>query len=81
VTIPPEAASRLIALDEFGANLDALQRKRAAVQKLRRRDDAEIIRLFKTPLEPGYDGPGFAEYHNRLLVALRMDRWVSEKLK
>lgn len=81
MSVPPEAVSRLVALDEFGANLAALQRKREAVQQLRRRKDQEIIKLFKTPLEPGFDGPGFAEYHRRLLAALKMDRWVSENLE
>jgi GT2 family glycosyltransferase len=78
VAVSPAAISRLQALEEFGANLPALQEKRRAVQALRRRTDAEILELFITPLDPGFDGPGFNEYHQRLLKAFRLDQWVAE---
>ena len=74
--VPLAALSRLVALEEFGANLPQLVKKRRAVQALRRRDDDDIIELFKTALEPGFDGPGFIEFHRTLVQALRLDRLV-----
>ena len=76
VLVPPAAISRLVALEEFGTNLPQLVKKRRAVQALRRRDDDDIIELFKTALEPGFDGPGFQEFHRTLVQALRLDRLV-----
>ena len=76
VLVPPAAISRLVALEEFGTNLPQLVKKRRAVQALRRRDDDDIIELFKTALEPGFDGPGFIEFHRALVQALRLDRLV-----
>ena len=74
VRVPLAAISRLVALEEFGANLPGLVKKRRAVQALRRRPDEEIIELFKYALEPGFDGPGFARFHRTLVEALRLDR-------
>ncbi|TMC40772.1 MAG: glycosyltransferase family 2 protein [Chloroflexi bacterium] len=76
VLVPRVAISRLVALEEFGTNLPELIKKRRAVQALRRRDDDDIIELFKTALEPGFDGPGFIEFHRALVQALRLDRLV-----
>jgi GT2 family glycosyltransferase len=78
VTIPAAAASRLFALEQFGANLPALRAKREIIQRFRRRSDDEIIELFKTPLDPGFAGRGFSDYHYRVLAALRLDQWVEE---
>jgi GT2 family glycosyltransferase len=77
ITMPAAAASRLIALEQFGASLPALRAKREVVQRLRRRGDDQIIELFKTPLDPGFVGPGFSDYHYRVLAALRVDRMGS----
>lgn len=77
--MPTTAVSRLLALEQFGANLPMLRAKREAVQRLRRRADQEILELFKTPLDPGFDGPGFREYHQQVLRSLGLDRWVEEK--
>jgi GT2 family glycosyltransferase len=76
VLVPLAAVSRLIALEEFGASLPELVKKRRAVQALRRRPDDDIVELFKTALEPGFDGPGFVEFHRALVQALRLDRLV-----
>jgi GT2 family glycosyltransferase len=76
MVVPLTAISRLVALEEFGANLPQLVKKRRAVQALRRREDVDIIELFKTALEPGFDGPGFNEFHRALVQALRLDRLV-----
>lgn len=76
IPVPAATVSRLIALHEFGENLVALRAKREAVQRLRRRDDVEIISMFKAPLDPGFAGPGFDDYNRRLLAALKMDNWV-----
>jgi GT2 family glycosyltransferase len=78
IQVPAGTISRMLALEAFGANLPVLQEKRFAVQKLRRRTDEEIISLFGTPLDPGFDAPGFGEYHRRLLHALKLDRWAEE---
>jgi GT2 family glycosyltransferase len=78
IQVPAGTISRMLALEAFGANLPMLQEKRFAVQKLRRRPDEEIIALFRTPLDPGFDAPGFGEYHRRLLHALKLDRWAEE---
>jgi GT2 family glycosyltransferase len=76
VAVPRAAISRLLALEAFGASLPQLVKKRRAVQELRRREDDDIIELFKTALEPGFDGPGFIEFHRTLVQALRLDRLV-----
>jgi GT2 family glycosyltransferase len=77
--MPRAAISRLLALEEFGANLPALRTKRDAVQRTRRRTDDDIIELFRTPLEPAFNGPGFIDYHRRVISGLRLDRMVEEK--
>jgi GT2 family glycosyltransferase len=76
VLVPLAAISRLVALEEFGANLPQLVKKRRAVQALRRREDDDIIELFRSALEPGFDDPGFKEFHRTLVQALRLDRLV-----
>jgi GT2 family glycosyltransferase len=76
VLVPLAAISRLLAIEEFGANLGSLVKKRRAVQALRRRPDDEIIELFKYALEPGFDDPGFARFHRALVRALQLDRLV-----
>lgn len=75
------AISRLLALEEFGSNLQALQEKRQAVQRMRRRSDAEIIDLFVAPVDPAFDAPGFADYHHRVLKAFKLDEWVRESTR
>lgn len=75
--LPRAAVSTLLALEQFGNHLPVLQQKRAAVQSLRRRPDAEILKLFRLPLEPGAPLDGFAEYHRRLMHTLGVDRWVN----
>ncbi|HVH66132.1 MAG TPA: glycosyltransferase family 2 protein [Candidatus Acidoferrum sp.] len=75
--VPRTAISSLLAVEQFGEHLPVLQRKRAAVQALRRRTDAEILKLFGLPLEPLAPVDGFADYHRRVMQTLGLDRWVS----
>jgi hypothetical protein len=76
-TVPRTAISALLAVEQFGEHLPVLQRKRAAVQALRRRPDSEILKLFGLPLEPLAPVEGFADYHRRIMQTLGLDRWVS----
>ncbi|HET9848310.1 MAG TPA: hypothetical protein VFR68_07120, partial [Candidatus Dormibacteraeota bacterium] len=76
-TVPRSAISALLAVEQFGRHLPALQRKRAAVQALRRRSDAEILKLFCLPLHPQTTVDGFADYHRLVMRTLGLDRWVS----
>jgi len=75
--VPPAAISALLAVEQFGDHLPVLQKKRAAVQALRRRTDAEILKLFGLPLEPLAPVDGFADYHRRVMRVLGLDRWVN----
>lgn len=49
VGLPATAVARLIALEDFGRWLPALVEKRAAIQRARRRSDADLFRLFGQP--------------------------------
>ena len=75
--VPPAVISALLAVEQFGDHLPVLQKKRAAVQALRRRTDAEILKLFGLPLEPLAPVDGFADYHRRVMRVLGLDRWVN----
>ena len=79
VSVPAAAVSRLVALEEFGKHLPELREKRRAVQRLRRRSDDEILDLFGLPLEPGFGGPGFSDYHRRLMRAFELDTWAESR--
>ena len=53
VDVDPRLIAHLIALEDFGRGLPALERKRAAVQERRRRSDSELFALFEPPFRLG----------------------------
>ncbi|GAB4237147.1 MAG: hypothetical protein Kow00109_10930 [Acidobacteriota bacterium] len=78
---PPPAAGEdawlhLVALDDVLEQLPRWLEKRAAVQALRRRRDAEILRLFRDPLRPIVEDAGYIRFEADLLEALGLgDVW------
>ncbi len=72
--VHPQAVSTMLAADEFIAHLPALAAKRAAVQALRRRSDAEIAAVFGQPLRVALinhpTDAGYARAHYRIMEGL-----------
>lgn len=58
-TISPMTGAHLAALRDFGLMLEDLRHKRAFIQANRRRDDREILRLFRRPIAPNVPDPVF----------------------
>lgn len=58
-TVSAMTGAHLAALRDFGLWLDPLREKRGRIQGLRRRDDREIMRLFREPVMPNVPEPTF----------------------
>lgn len=77
---PPEAREdawiHLVALDDILEQLPRWLEKRSAVQALRRRSDAEILRLFRDPLRPIVEDADYIRFEADLLETLGLgDVW------
>jgi GT2 family glycosyltransferase len=59
--IPALTAAHLAAMRDFGRNLRLLTAKRTAVQSQRKREDAEVLPLFRETLRPNVNGREYLE--------------------
>lgn len=73
-SVHPQAVSTMLAADEFMAQLPQVGAKRAAVQALRRRPDADVVAQFGQPTRIGLinhaTDAGYARAHYRIMNSL-----------
>lgn len=65
-----DALNQLVSLDDVLESLPRVLEKRAKIQALRRRSDAEIIELFKDPLRPIVENPVYVRQDLQYLELL-----------
>ncbi len=72
----PTSVAPLLALEEFGTRLPELARRRAEIQRRRRRSDAELFPLFVDPLRMHTVDESYAELARSLVAEFGIDRLV-----
>jgi GT2 family glycosyltransferase/glycosyltransferase involved in cell wall biosynthesis len=72
--VPRLGLSHFVALGEVGLKLDEVWAKREAVQRQRRRPDAEILSLFGEPFMPNHVDPRYLATQERLVRVFGIDR-------
>ncbi|HWC12056.1 MAG TPA: glycosyltransferase, partial [Acidimicrobiales bacterium] len=73
VEVSREVLAPTLAIDAFVEHLPALHRDRKRVQADRRRTDAELLPLFRRPIEPAFAHERFLEGHRALVEAFGID--------
>src|SRR5579884_2583120 len=72
--VPRLGLSHFVALGELGLKLDEVWAKREAIQRQRRRPDAEILALFGEPFMPNHVDPRYLATQERLVRVFGIDR-------
>ena len=70
--ISPLTGAHMAAVRDFGLMLEDLRHKRAFVQANRRRDDREILRLFRRPIAPNVPDPVFTSVFLKVIDTFDM---------
>ncbi len=82
---PPElavakpAAASLFAIDAMVEEMAGLSDTRTALQAARRRNDAEIVRLFRLPLHPNIGDPHFVDGFRAVVEAFDVEAVFTER--
>ena len=73
------AAASLFALDAMVEEIEGLAETRIALQAARRRNDAEIIRLFRLPMHPNIGDPHFVDGFRDVVEAFDVESVFTER--